>query len=157
MKPFTYKGYVGAPTVDADAGVIRGVVINTRDTITFQGQTVREAEHEFRESVDDYLDFCAERGVEPEKPFSGKFPVRTSSRLHRDLAVAAGRRGMSLNAFVESVLIEATRGEREARPEGAAGKQDPSGQASVRRKAAAARTARMKARAKKAAKKRASA
>jgi predicted HicB family RNase H-like nuclease len=103
MKP--YKGYVGVARVDAEAGVIRGKVINTRDTITFQGQTVPEAEQAFHDSVDDYL----EEGVEPERPFSGKFPVRTSPRLHRAVSLAAGRQGISLNEYVERALIRAVR------------------------------------------------
>jgi len=33
------------------------------------------------ESVDFYLDWCAERNKEPEKPFSGKLMVRTNCHL----------------------------------------------------------------------------
>jgi predicted HicB family RNase H-like nuclease len=95
MKP--YRGYVGVARVDTDAGVIRSKVVNARDTITFQGRTVPEAEQAFHDSVDDYLAFCAEQGIEPERPFSGKFPVRTTPGLHRALSVAAGRRNLSIN------------------------------------------------------------
>lgn len=63
----TYKGYTGVLGIDADAGVLRGHVANTRDVITFQGKTIKEAETEFRSSVDDYLDFCASLGQSPEK------------------------------------------------------------------------------------------
>jgi len=63
----------------------------------------------FRDSVDDYLQFCATRGEEPEKPFSGRFPVRVSPALHRAAALAARRRGESLNAFVEHALERETR------------------------------------------------
>jgi predicted HicB family RNase H-like nuclease len=107
MKP--YKGYVGVARVDTDAGVIRGKVVNARDTITFQGKTVPEAEQAFRDSVDDYLEFCAEEGIEPERPFSGKFPVRTSPSVHRAVSVAACRQGISLNEYVERTLIKAIR------------------------------------------------
>jgi predicted HicB family RNase H-like nuclease len=106
MNSFAYKGYVGVPEVDADAGVIRGLVVNTRDTITFQGVTVADAEREFRASVDDYLSFCTEQGQEPEKPFSGKFPVRTTPAVHKELAVKAARKGISLNKYVERLLMK---------------------------------------------------
>ena len=99
-----HKGYLGLARVDTDAGVIRGRVINTRDTITFQGKTVAEAEAAFRDSVDDYLEFCAERGEAPDKPYSGHFPVRTSAGVHRALSIEASRRGVSLNALVGSIL-----------------------------------------------------
>ena len=38
-----HKGYIGVLRVDQEAGVLRGKVVNTRDTITFQGKTVEEA------------------------------------------------------------------------------------------------------------------
>ena len=52
-----YKGYVGQFNVDTETGLIRGMVINTRDVITFHGKTVEEAQQAFRDSVDDYLEF----------------------------------------------------------------------------------------------------
>lgn len=110
MKP--YKGYVGVARVDTDAGVIRGEVVNTRDTITFQGTTVPEAERAFHDSVDDYLEFCAEQGTTPDRPFSGKFPVRTTPSVHRDLVIAASRKGVSLNMYVSEALARAARSSR---------------------------------------------
>src|SRR3954452_21055649 len=95
-----YKGYSGLMEVDAEDGVISGRVLGIRDVVTFEGDTVPEAIQAFRDSVDDYLEFCAERGVAPEKPFSGKFIVRISPELHHALAVKAESRRMSLNSLV---------------------------------------------------------
>lgn len=55
-----YKGYMG--TVEADEGVFLGRVARLRDVITFEGATFAEVEQAFRDSVDDYLAFCAQRG-----------------------------------------------------------------------------------------------
>jgi predicted HicB family RNase H-like nuclease len=99
-----YKGYIGMPVVDHEAGVIRGRVINTRDMITFQGKTVEEAKQAFEESVDDYLEFCASRNEKPERPYSGKFMVRISPATHQALAVDAAKRGLSLNELVSRAL-----------------------------------------------------
>ena len=99
-----HKGYVGVAHVDVEAGVIRGKVVNTRDTITFQGKTVEEAHTAFRDSVDDYLEFCASLGEEPEKPFSGKFLVRLNPEDHRELTMMAMAQGLSFNKFVGQVL-----------------------------------------------------
>ena len=96
-----YKGYVGQVEFDDEQHIYTGSVINTRDIITFQGEGVRELEDAFKESVDDYLSWCAEDGVEPEKPYSGRFNVRFDPDLHRRAAVEARRRGISLNLFVE--------------------------------------------------------
>lgn len=55
-----YKGYVGKAEFDDEAGVFYGEVVNTRDVITFQGRSVDELRE--ADSVEDYLEFCAERG-----------------------------------------------------------------------------------------------
>jgi predicted HicB family RNase H-like nuclease len=65
----TYKSYQAIVELDEEAGVLHGEVINTRDVITFQGSSVKELKRAFEESVDDYLEFCASRGQEPEEPF----------------------------------------------------------------------------------------
>jgi predicted HicB family RNase H-like nuclease len=80
--------------------VFAGEVVNTRDVITFQGESVEELRKAFEESIDDYLEFCASRNEEPEKPFSGNFIVRMTPELHRQIAIEARREGKSLNAYV---------------------------------------------------------
>jgi len=102
-----YKGYIGKVEFDDEAGVIHGEVINTRDVITFQGDSVAELKKAFRESVEDYLEFCRERGEAPEKPFSGQFVTRIPPDLHRQVNVAALLSGKSLNAWVAEQLQRA--------------------------------------------------
>lgn len=99
-----YKGYIGKVEFDAEAGIIHGEVVNTRDVITFQGVSVAEVKKAFRASVDDYLDFCQERGETPDKPFSGQFVTRIPPELHRQVNVAAVLSGKSLNAWVADQL-----------------------------------------------------
>ena len=66
-----YKGYTGYVEFDDEADMLHGEILDTRDVVTFQGRTVDEVRKAFRDSVDDYLAFCAERNEQPEKPFSG--------------------------------------------------------------------------------------
>ena len=101
-----YKGYMGTVEYDAQAKIFHGDIINTRDVITFQGTTVREIERAFRESIDDYIAWCREEGVEPEKPYSGKFNVRLSPELHRQMAVLSKKMRVSLNSFVEKAITD---------------------------------------------------
>jgi predicted HicB family RNase H-like nuclease len=75
-------------------------VIGTRDVITFAGRSVEEIRREFHKSVDVYLNFCQERGKEPDKPFSGQFMLRITPDLHRKLYTLAAHAGQSLNAWV---------------------------------------------------------
>jgi predicted HicB family RNase H-like nuclease len=101
-----YKGYLGSVEYDAQARIFHGDVINTRDVITFQGTTVGGIEKAFKESIDDYLAWCKEDGVEPQKPYSGKFNVRLSPELHQRIAILARKRRVSLNSFVEKALSD---------------------------------------------------
>jgi predicted HicB family RNase H-like nuclease len=101
-----YKGYTGNVEFDAEAGLFHGEVLDTRDVITFQGTSVEDLQQAFRDSVDDYLDFCRERNEEPDKPFSGRLMVRLSSDLHRKLYVEAKRGGKSLNQLISERLAQ---------------------------------------------------
>jgi predicted HicB family RNase H-like nuclease len=102
-----YKGYIGKVEIDEEAGILYGEVINVRDVITFEGTTVEDVQQAFRESVDDYLDFCAQRGESPEKPFSGKFVLRLPAELHRKAYIQAKLKDKSLNSWVTEVLQSA--------------------------------------------------
>lgn len=99
-----YKGYIGSVEYDDEAGLFHGEVLNTRDVITFQGRSVSELRKSFKESIEDYLEFCSERGEEPDKPFSGKFTVRLDPRLHRKIYLRARAGHKSLNSWVREAL-----------------------------------------------------
>jgi len=63
-----YRGYVGKVEFDDEVNIFHGEVINMRDVITFQGQSVAELDKAFHESVEVYLAFCASRGEESQQP-----------------------------------------------------------------------------------------
>jgi len=109
MTTMTYKGYEAIVEYDADAEIFHGEVANLRDVITFLGKSVAELKKAFAGSVEDYLEFCKERGEDPEKPFSGRFVVRTDPSLHKDVSMAARREGVSLNKWISSTLEKALR------------------------------------------------
>lgn len=104
---FSYKGYTGEVTIDSTADVLSGVVLDIRDVITFEGDTVAEVKQAFRESVDDYLDFCHELGRKANKPFSGKLAFRTTPEHHRKIVLAAKSQGKSINAWMDETLSKA--------------------------------------------------
>ncbi|WP_218963847.1 type II toxin-antitoxin system HicB family antitoxin [Nostoc linckia] len=103
----TYKGYTASLEVDVEAGIIFGQVLDINDVITFKAKTVDEARQEFQNSVDDYLAFCEELGEEPDKPFSGKLPFRTTPEHHRKIFIAAKKAGKSINAWMDEILTSA--------------------------------------------------
>ncbi|TDQ35763.1 type II toxin-antitoxin system HicB family antitoxin [Phyllobacterium brassicacearum] len=109
MTTMHYKGYEATIEFDEHANVFNGEVVNLRDVITFQGSSAAQLKQAFAESVKDYLAFCAERGEEPEKPFSGQFVVQAEPDLHKAISSAAQRAGVSLNKWVVTTLERSVR------------------------------------------------
>jgi predicted HicB family RNase H-like nuclease len=101
-----YKGYLARVEFDGEADIFHGEVVNIRDVITFQGTSVEELHQALADSVEDYLAFCAERGEEPDKPFSGRFTVQLSPEQHRQVVLAAEREGKGVDTWVVDVLSQ---------------------------------------------------
>lgn len=99
-----YKGYTGFVIYDDEARIFHGEVVGLTAVITFQGTTIDEIETSFKDSVDDYLDWCKERGKEPEKVQSGKFNLRMPPQLYIEIAVKAAQEGSSINSYIVKKL-----------------------------------------------------
>lgn len=111
MKPVTlrYGDYIAAIDVDADAKLLHGQVVGMRDVLDFHGRTVEELEKAFHETVDDYIAWCREEGVEPQKTWSGKMTFRPDDDLRNRIALAAALSGKSINAWMAEALEKAAR------------------------------------------------
>ena len=104
-----YKGYHAEVTYDHEAAIFHGEVVGTRDVIFFEGTSVDQLNEEFRFSIDDYLAVCAERDREPDKPYSGRIPLRIPPNLHRAATVAARAEGKSLNSWIAESVEKAAK------------------------------------------------
>jgi len=107
-----YKGYTGVFEFDPSIDAFHGRIVGLQDVVTFQGISLDELRREMAESVDDYIEFCAEAGKEPERPYRGEFLVRTTPELHRAATIEAEASGMSLNAWVEATITSVVRERR---------------------------------------------
>lgn len=106
----TYKGYSASIEVDLEAEILFGRVLDINDVVTFKAKTIEQARQEFQNSIDDYLEFCKELGQEPDKPFSGKLPFRTTPENHRKIFIAAKKARKSINNLMDEVLSRAADG-----------------------------------------------
>ena len=104
-----YKGYLASVEFDDSVDVLHGRVVNSGPypIATFEAIEARALRREFERSVDEYLEWCEEDGVEPRKPFSGKLNVRLGSDLHAAVVIAAKAEQMSINSWIVGVLREA--------------------------------------------------
>ena len=100
-----YKGYIASVTYDEEAEVLHGQVTNTRDVITFEAENTKDLKAEMQHSIDAHIDFCKSIGREPSTPFSGEFLVRTNPEHHGVFMAAAKESGLSLNKWVDAVLM----------------------------------------------------
>lgn len=101
-----YKGYLGQVEYDSEAKLFHGEVIGLKDVITFQGTNAEEIEKAFKDSINDYLRWCKERGEEPEKTYSGNIRLRMSPDTHARLALEAARQKISLNDLINQKLYK---------------------------------------------------
>jgi predicted HicB family RNase H-like nuclease len=106
MTTLHHEGYLATVEIDEDAGVMHGRVVNARAVLTFEGETLAELRQAFADTIEDYLEWCKERGVEPEKPYSGTLSLRIAPELHRRVAEQAAKAGESINQFIAERLRE---------------------------------------------------
>jgi predicted HicB family RNase H-like nuclease len=105
-----HKGYMGVVEFDPELRTFTGHVVDLRDEIYFEGDSVEALEASMQRAVDHYLSVCEQRAEEPERPFSGKLNLRLGSELHRAAALAAAAEGESLNSWLVRVVESAVRG-----------------------------------------------
>jgi len=101
-----YKDFYGSVEYSAVDECFFGKIIGTTDLVTFEGKSVRNLKKAFTEAVEDYLVLCKEAGKEPQKSYKGSFNIRISPELHKAAALIAGRKGISLNTFVEKAIYD---------------------------------------------------
>ena len=99
-----YKGYSGTVEYSAEDNVLYGKVIGIKALISYEGESIQTLREDFEGAVDDYLELCAEKGIEPEKSYKGSFNVRIAPSVHRDLALYAGSHHQTLNTTVEQAI-----------------------------------------------------
>ena len=101
-----YKGYHGKVEYSGDEKLFVGRVIDIDGTITFTGASIDELDRAMRDAVDGYLEWCQQIGKQPAREYKGSFNVRIASELHRDAAITAAERGITLNQFVAEAIRE---------------------------------------------------
>ena len=106
MNTMTYKGYLGSVAYSEKDNVFFGKIEGINGLVNFEGESVKELTEAFHEAVDDYLAYCEEEGVEPDKSYTGVLNVRLTPAIHRQIALLARQAGQTLNAFIKEAVEE---------------------------------------------------
>jgi len=101
-----YRGFIGSVHFSADDSVFYGKIEGVTDLVTFEGETVKELTDAFHYMVDEHIKDCEVNNITPEKSYKGSFNIRLTPELHRQIAVNAKIRGVSINKYVYEALSE---------------------------------------------------
>ena len=104
MNTLSYKGYLGTVSFSEKDACFYGKIEGIDGLVNFEGESVRELTEAFHEAVDDYLAYCEEEGIEPDKSYSGVLNVRLTPTIHRQIAILARQAGKTLNAYIKEAL-----------------------------------------------------
>ncbi len=104
MNYLEYKCYTGSIEYSPEDNLLFGKVLGIRSLISYEGETGKSLEKDFKEAIDTYLADCKLDGKTPEKPFKGSFNIRISAKLHQKAALLAMRTKTSLNSLVADAI-----------------------------------------------------
>ncbi len=102
----TYKGYLGSVAYSEKDQVFFGKIEGINGLVNFEGESVKELTEAFHEAVDDYLAYCKDEGIEPDKSYTGTLNIRLTPAIHRQIAMLAKQAGLTLNGYIKEALEE---------------------------------------------------
>ncbi len=104
MNIMEMDGYKAKIDYDPELDQFRGEILGLNGSADFYGKTPASLRKEFKNSLKVFLEVCEEKGIDPIKNYSGKFNLRITSRLHREIAARATAADKSINEWVSEML-----------------------------------------------------
>ena len=99
-----YRDFFGTVEFSAADNILFGKVLGIKGLISYEGNSLQSLKHDFEEAIDDYLEMCADEGIEPQRAYKGKFNVRVSPETHKRLVLYSAAQGQTLNSTVEEAI-----------------------------------------------------
>lgn len=104
MNTMSYKGYIGSVAFSEEDDTFFGKIEGIGSVVTYEGESVSELKAAFHEAVDDYLTFCEERKIEPQKSHNVSLCISLTPSIHNQVALLAKKAGISINAFIREAV-----------------------------------------------------
>ena len=101
---FEYKDFYGSVEYSLEDECFFGKIMGVSDLIMYEGGDIKELRKYFHEAVDDYIIHCEEYGKTPLKKYEGSFHVVIPPELHKEAALIALKRGISLDDFIKKAI-----------------------------------------------------
>ena len=104
MNVFRYKSFIGSIEADPESKCLYGKLLYINDLITYEALTVAKLEAAFKKSVNEYLITCQELEREPMKSFKGSLNVRIGQDLHKEAALHAAMKDITINDYIKTAV-----------------------------------------------------
>ena len=103
-----YKGYLASISYDDLSDMLHGHVVNSGNysIVTFMAADVEGLKREFKISIDDYLSWCEEDGVEPAKPYSGEINLCLGPKLQHTVTLLAVEEEITPHDWIKQTIEE---------------------------------------------------
>jgi predicted HicB family RNase H-like nuclease len=98
-----YKGYTASVQHNEEEKCLIGEVIGIDHIIFFRGATSEEIYETFKEMIDEYLEDCAEEGIEPNKPPT-EIMVAISTDLYAKASHKANLKGLTVDGLINHAV-----------------------------------------------------
>lgn len=121
MGVLKYKNFIGSVEYSETDKILFGKVQGIRGLISYEGQNVDDLEQDFQDGIENYLEVCKDKGIEPQKSYTGAFNVRIPSDMHGQAVLKAQELGINLNTFVKSAIedkLQTSSGTNKRKPKG---------------------------------------
>lgn len=104
MNILKYKDFIGTVAYSEEDDVFFGKIEGINGLVNFEGTSVAELKKAFHQAVDDYLAYCEEHNLKPEKSYTGVLNVRLSPEIHRKIALLAQSSGKTINSLIKDAV-----------------------------------------------------
>jgi predicted HicB family RNase H-like nuclease len=101
------NGHKAVISFDPDIGMLRGEFLGLNGGADFYATTIADLKTEGEQSLQIFLEICAEKNMTPLKEFSGRFNLRLDPEIHEAAVIAAAANNKSLNEWVAGTIVEA--------------------------------------------------
>ena len=111
MGTLNYKGYIGSVNYSVEDDCLYGRVMGLPKNITiiYEGESIKDLRTDFENAIDNYLNSCEEKGIAPQKTYSGHLNVSIPIDLHIKIAMLAMQNVESINSFVRNSLEDSVK------------------------------------------------
>jgi len=100
-----HKGYSGSVEYSEADKCLFGKILGLRNSlILYEGNSLDELKADFEAGVENYLDRCLSKKIEPEKPYSGVLNISISTDTHVKFAMYAENQGTSIDALISDLI-----------------------------------------------------